>query len=146
MVAEEYNLSDEITRKAGDAYSWLDNEYKRGQISDEAFYKALVALDIALLGLIPDEYSKWAVERRTSLKNLNQCDRSAFVSDTRLVVLTLDRAWSAVNMTAVTRTAGGGVSVKCLNNETATDPAQWAQQRYSELCQELINKGFKEIK
>lgn len=144
--AADYDLSEELTRKSGEAYSWLDNEYKRGQLSSDAFFKALVALDIALLGLIPKSYSEWACEQRKSLEHLNECDRSAFYSDSRLVVLTLDRAWGVVRMTAIVREPAVRAMTKELKNSEDSDDSSWAVNRYRELQADLINKGFTELK
>lgn len=145
-LAAEYSLSEELTRKSGEAYSWLDNEYKRGQISSETFFKALVALDIALLGLIPKEYSEWACGQRNELKQLSECDRSAFYADTRLVVLTLDRAWGVVRMTAIVREPGVRVLTKEFTDPALGDTATWAINRYQELRDDIIKKGFTELK
>lgn len=145
---DDYSVAVELTRKSGEAYSWLDNEFKRGQITSETYFKALVALDIALLGLIPKEYSEWAAEQRKSLENLNECDRCAFYSDTRLVVLTLDRAWGVVHMTAIVREPNVRVMTKVLADpaDDGTDDASWAIERYRSLRTDLINKGFTELK
>lgn len=145
-LAAEYNLSEELTRKSGEAYSWLDNEYKRGQLSSDAFFKALVALDIALLGLIPKSYSEWACEQRKSLEHLNECDRSAFYSDSRLVVLTLDRAWGVVRMTAIVREPNVRVLTKEFSHPEGLDDSSWAVNRYRELRADIQNKGFTELK
>lgn len=141
----DYDLSEELTRKSGEAYSWLENEFKRGQLSDNAYFHALMALDLALLGLIPDEYSKWAAERRKQLNHNDAGDCCAFYSDTRLVVLKLDRQRGAVRMTAIVRTAGAKSITKELTNEEATDACSWAFDRFQELRADLVKKGYVEL-
>lgn len=145
LEAEDYSLSEEITRKSGEAYSWLDNQYKRGLLSDNAFFNALVALDIALLGLIPDEYSRWASERRLHLSHKDSGDTRAFYSEERLVVLRLDRENAKVLMTAIVREPGVKVSTKVIGNEEAADEHKWADKHYNELAAGLLKRGFKEL-
>lgn len=141
----DYSLSEELTRKAGEAYSWLDNQYKRGQLSDNAFFNALVALDLALLGLIPDEFSRWASERRNDLSHKDAGDTRAFYSDSRMVILRLDRSVGRVLMTAVVRDEAVPVATKAITNAEAPDEFKWASDHYHELSASLIKRGFVEI-
>lgn len=142
----EYDLSAEITRKAGDAYSWLDHQFKRGQLSSNAFFHALVALDLALLGLIPDEYSAWAADRRKSLNHADAGDTTVLYNDTRTVVLHLDREKGAVRMSAIVREHGVKVSTKEIQNaESEGDSFAWANAQYEDLRLGLLKKGFVEL-
>jgi len=65
--ALEYDYQSEVVRKSGEALSWLENEHRRGAISDDAAFTALTMFDKATLGLIPEEYSDWVREKRQSL-------------------------------------------------------------------------------
>lgn len=145
-ASADYDLLTELTRKSGEAYSWLDNEHKRGQISDAAFHTALVALDMAMLGIAPKEYSEWGCEQRKRLKHLTESDSCAFYTQDRLVLLSLDRAWNVVRMTAIARTTSAAPVTKELTDPESRDSAEWAIQRYRALRVDLINKGFTELK
>lgn len=145
MQAEDYSLSEELTRKAGEAYSWLDNQYKRGCLSDNAFFNALIALDMALLGLIPDEYSRWASERRMSLSQVDAGDVRAFYSAQRIVILKLDRQVGLVLMTAIVREPDVRIATKEITNDSADDEYKWACQHFNELAEGLTKRGFTEL-
>lgn len=142
---DDYSVSLELTRKSGEAYAWLEGEFVRGQIDPAAMFTALTALDIALLGLIPKEYSSWAAERRLSIKEqLDTASRRLFKSGARLVSLNLNRSCGEVRMIAIELGTGASTS-KTLKNEEAVDPALWAFERYQSLIEGLEQKGFTEL-
>ena len=145
MLDHAYDLGEELTRKAGDAYSWLDNEYKRGQLSDSTMYQALVALDMALLGLIPKEYSEWANIVRTSLPHSEPEKVRSFISDERTVILKLHRVKGEIEVISVPRELGAQAIRKFVTSEEEPDVQRWAEEHFKRLTYGLINKGFKEL-
>jgi hypothetical protein len=144
-VELDYNLGDELTRKSGEAYSWLDNERKRGQVSDASMFFALQALDVALLGLIPEEYSVWASETRKQL-NLSEPDKvRTFLSDERLAVIKLYRSEGKVEVNLIARIEGSKPVNKIETNEEAVDVHRWAEEHFKALTYGLIKRGFTEL-
>jgi len=138
----DYDLSDELTRKSGEAYSWLDNEFRRGQISSQEFRVALIALDIALIGLIPKQYSEWAASMRLLLEKRPERDRSVYYTDDRLVVLTLDREHAVVRVAAILRKPGVQLVTKEYSEK---GDSEWAAEKYRSLRSEVEKKGFVEL-
>lgn len=141
-MSADWNITDELTRKSGDAYSWLDNEYQRGQMEPSAYYTALVALDLACLGLVPDEYSQWAVSKRREL---------AVQPDLGLVHVAAKNGTVAVvrkdDAPSVRVTIIGGTDRREQRYvfDDCVDPHKAAGQRYRAVIEKLRASGYEEV-
>lgn len=134
-MSDELNFEDELHRKAGDAFAWLDSEYKRGVLTDHVMHTALVALDLALLGLAPSEYTDWACQFRASLKRSTGVETTVLAQGQDVYVLKLDRAAGSVTV----------VSIKGGKQESRTkefDEPMQAVVRLETTKVTLMSKGF----
>lgn len=142
-AAYEYDIGDELNRKSGEAYSWLDSEYQRGQIEPSSYHLALVCLDLALLGLIPEEYSEWACSKRKELALQRDIGNvySAFKGNT-VVIVKADRAAPTVTVTAIIE---GRRTDKIYLFEDCPDPYKAADQRFTAVIDKLTANGYEEV-
>lgn len=140
---EDYSLSEELTRKSGEALSWLENEYQRGAMSANAYFNALMAVDMATLGLIPDEYSKWASDRRKQIGIGDSDDRAAYVMPGQplFAVVRLDRKNSLVEVAVFNN---GKRTGNTFDLSSETDSIKAAHEKFQSVCRFLVGKGYQE--
>lgn len=140
---EDYDLSEELTRKSGEALSWLENEFERGAMSPNAYFMALMAVDVATLGLIPDAYSEWASNRRKQIGTGDSDDKAAFVMPGQPVfaVVRLDREKSVVEVVVF---KNGNRSGNRYDLSRETDATRAAHEKFQSVCKFLVNKGYQE--
>lgn len=141
---EDYDLSEELTRKSGEALSWLENEFERGAMSPNAYFMALMAVDMVTLGLIPDEYSKWTGDRRKQIGVGDSDSQAAFVTPGQplFAVVRLDREKSLVEVAVF---KNGKRSGNCYDMSQETDPTRAAYEKFQAVCKFLVSKGYQEV-
>ena len=138
----DFNLEDELCRKVGDAYCWLDNEYKRGAIPAHALHTSLLALDLAVMGLIPEPFSTWATQTRIVLKAPFEIERRVFMKGEVTSVVTFHRGAATVD---VARLAQGLKTDLHYGFADEIDEIRAAQARFESICAKLTSNGYTEL-
>lgn len=139
----DWDIAEELSRKSGEAYSWLHNEYQRGQIEPSAYYTALIALDLALLGLIPEEFSQWASATRQHLalqKDLGSI--TALQKGETVAVVKADRNSPSVSVVML---KSGNRTSRVYEFEDCVDPYRAAHERYRQVIDTLIKNGYEVV-
>lgn len=140
-MSQEYDLGDELIRKAGESMLWLESEHKRGAISAQAYLTGLVAVDLVTLGLIPDEYSAWLSEQRlvTDKPSVEQVTLQLGHS---VIVIKLNRKEGVVT---VKRVAMSSVQSREYTFENETDQTKAAASRFERVVAKLKSEGYVEL-
>lgn len=139
-MIDESTLAEELTRKSGEALVWVDNALKRGHISESEAHTALMALDLATLGLIPNEYSAWASETRSAIgMRPLRAEKVVLRKQKNTVVVDLDRTVGRIIITQIGELL---TDVKVLDFKTSTDTIQAACERFPRLLKDLTDRGY----
>lgn len=141
----EPTFEEELTRKAGEALSWLDNEYKRGGVNSAAFQAALIALDMATNGLIPNDYSLWAAQARTDARSEAYPDKVVMTNDNGItIVAELVRALGQIIVVQIG--SKGTVTKKTMAFENEVDSVVAAKEKFPKLIAAFSGLGYEELK
>jgi hypothetical protein len=141
-VSDEYSLDDELTRKAGEAALWLDNEVRRGAVTGPQAFTALVVFDMITLGLIDPKFNDWSRDSR-DLVRARYPDKVVMhaygAGKETVIAVNLDRVRGKVIVTQVTRNPEFTAKVHTFEDET--DPVSAACQGYLDIIERLKSKG-----
>jgi|UniRef100_A0AAU6W1M3 hypothetical protein len=143
-MTDEYSLDDELTRKAGEAALWLDNELRRGGITRVEAFTALTVFDMITLGLIDPKFNDWSREERDKAM-IARSDKTvmhrfeANGSET-IIAISLVRRAGAVIVTQLTRNPDFSSKTHTFDEET--DPVSAAAAGYLKIIERLQAKGL----
>ncbi|QOC57949.1 hypothetical protein phiK7B1_094 [Pseudomonas phage phiK7B1] len=142
-MTDEYSLDDELTRKAGEAALWLDNEVNRGAVTRPQAYTALVVFDLITAGLIDPKFQDWSRDTRSLIrtKYADKVVMHAYNSGGKetVIAVELDRANAKVTCTQLTRNPEFTAKVHTFDDET--DPVTAACEGYLDIIERLKSKG-----
>lgn len=142
-MTDEYSLDDELTRKAGEAALWLDNEVQRGAVTRPQAYIALVVFDLVTAGLIDPKFQDWSRDTR-SLIRTRYSDKVVMhaynaTGKETVIVVELDRTNAKVICTQLTRNPDFEAKIHTFEEET--DPVTAACEGYLKIIERLQSKG-----
>lgn len=143
-MSDEFSLDDELTRKAGEAALWLDNELRRGGVTRLEAYTALTVFDLITLGLIDPKFNDWSREERDKAM-IQRPDKVVMhrfepAGDETVIVVSLNRRAGAVTVTQLTRNPEFNSKTHTFDEET--DPVIAACSGYLKIIERLQSKGL----
>lgn len=143
-MTDEFSLDDELTRKAGEAALWLDNELRRGGVTRLEAYTALTVFDLITLGLIDPKFNDWSREERDKAMIVRPdkivMHRYEPSGDETIIALSLNRRAGTVTATQLTRNPEFTSKVHTFDEET--DPVTAACSGYLKMIERLQKKGL----
>ena len=145
-MSDEFNLEDELVRKAGESLMWLDNEFKRGRINKDQFATAQTVFDMVTMGLIPMEWNDWAVQQRVAnIAAQALPERTVLFAPKTCttIVVTLDRVVGSIT---VVQMNSKGKSERTYGFEDEADTIKAASDKYPDLVQKIISRNYQVIK
>lgn len=136
-MSDEYDLQSELDRKSAEALIWLENEWKRGAITDAEYAIGLTMFDMTTLGLIDRDVSNWVAEERTQANSRNGSgirDKVVMIKGMRTVIVILFRNKASIRV--VTNAIGEE------DRNYVCDSSEEAVASFDKLIFSLKSKGY----
>ncbi|MEO9497630.1 MAG: hypothetical protein ABJG42_24365 [Vibrio splendidus] len=134
---------EELNRKVLEAISQMGIAHDEGQMSKEAFYQSLTAINLTTLGLIDKDVSDWI---STALKeNVPACVERRVFSQKGIVVI-LSRKMGTDSFVMVQNAQNADTRKATTKSFSESDaPLRACTLGFNRLAQQLGEKGFEEI-
>lgn len=140
-MSDEFDLQSELDRKSGEALMWLNNEHKRGAITDAEYALGLTMFDMTTLGLIDRDVSEWVTNERivaNAQKGSGLRDKVVMIKGMRTLIITLFRSKSAIRV--VTNAIGEE------DRNYVCDTPQDAVDSFNKLIALMKTRGYEVLK